>query len=151
MIAHSGSVAARIARHAMSIPHQLAIQCGNIQLTYGGLDRQSSILATRLREGGVQRDRCVALLFERSTEFIIAALAVWKNGAAYLPIDPSSPSDRVATILSDVGVTALLTMPEGARSFENGPWRVVEFAVVDEELPHFHRRISNARQSLWPT
>ena len=85
-------------------------------LTYGELDRRANRLARRLRALGAGPDRVVALCLPRSPELVLAEVAAFKAGAAYLPVDPATPVERLAYTLADSGALALLTTPETAAS-----------------------------------
>ena len=85
------SVCQRISDYAGRMPSKLAITHGGGTLTYAELDMQSSRIAANLRQRGLGRECCVALLLDRSPRFVIAALAVLKTGAAYLPPDVATP------------------------------------------------------------
>jgi amino acid adenylation domain-containing protein len=95
-------------------------------LTYGELERQSNRLAAHLREAGAGPERCVGLFLERSPRFVVAALAVLKTGAAYLPLDPATPAERAALILADAEAPLVVTQRGKASALPEGPWRVVE-------------------------
>jgi amino acid adenylation domain-containing protein len=120
------SLAARIAHHAAATPQRLAVNDGVTRLSFAELDQQSNQLAAHLLEAGAGPEICVALLLERSAQFIIAALAVLKTGAAYLPLDPSTPTDRVTFILTDAGAPLLLSHRHKAESLPSGAWRIIE-------------------------
>lgn len=94
-------------------------------LTYGELVAGSDALAARLAAGGVGAGSCVAVLVERSAEFVVAAYAVLRAGAAYLPLDVATPPDRLEFVLADAGVLVVLT-GGGAPRLPAGPWRRVE-------------------------
>lgn len=133
VIAHlSDSIPARIARRAATAPNHVAIVDGKAQLTYGEIERQSDLLAARLQEAGAGQERCIGLFLERSAQFIVAALAVMKSGAAYVPLDSSNPADRVAAILADAGAIVLLTNSHKVQNLRAGPWRVIEFDIPDK-------------------
>jgi amino acid adenylation domain-containing protein len=89
-------------------PHRIALVSPVGQLTYGELDRRSDMLATALREQGVVADTCVGLMLPRSLEMIISVYAILKAGAAYLPIDPGYPSDRIDYMLKDSNASLCL-------------------------------------------
>jgi amino acid adenylation domain-containing protein len=129
------SIAARIAARTAAAPNQIAIVDGNVQLTYGEIERQSNLLAARLQEAGACQDRCIGLFLERSAQFIVAALAVMKSGAAYIPLDPSTPADRVVRDLADAGAIVLLTNSRKAQSLPAGPWRVIELDIPSTMRP----------------
>src|ERR1043165_5967893 len=76
-------------------PDRVAIECGDVRLTYRELDRSANRLAHHLRKFRVGRGSCVALLLERSADVFVAMLAVMKAGAAYVPLDPDCPPERV--------------------------------------------------------
>jgi amino acid adenylation domain-containing protein len=78
-------------------------------LTYRELDAASSSLARRLRASGVGPEVLAGVLLERSTELLVALLAVLKAGGAYVPIDPAYPRRRVAFLLENSGAAVLLT------------------------------------------
>jgi len=125
------SVVDRISRQATLSRDQLAVQHGEAQLTYGELECKSKVLAAQLRQAGAGPDRSVALFLERSVDFVVAALAVLRSGAAYLPIDPNGPQERTATILSDADAIAVLANLNKADRVPTGSWRVIGTAVTD--------------------
>lgn len=120
------SIFERIARRAAAAPNHTAVVDTMGQLTYAELESRSAQLAAQLQGVGAGPDRCIGLLLERSTQFIVAALAVLKSGAAYLPLDPSTPPDRAMFILADAGAIALLTNVRKAQNLKAGPWRVID-------------------------
>src|SRR4051812_47231536 len=97
------SMIARIAAHAANQPHEVAVLNESGDLSYGELDRRANQVAAHLRELGAGPDHVIGLLVDRSAQFIVAALGVMKAGAAYLPLDTSTPADRVAYVLDDAG------------------------------------------------
>ena len=72
---------------------------GSVSWTYREVEEASNRLAHLLADQGVGAGQCVALLFSRSAEAIVAILAVLKTGAAYLPIDPGYPDARMQFML----------------------------------------------------
>jgi amino acid adenylation domain-containing protein/thioester reductase-like protein len=100
-------------------------------MTYRELNQRANRLARRLLALGVHSDSRVAICLERSLELVEAVLAVLKAGAAYVPIDPDYPAERVKYMLADSGSHVLLTQPEvAARLPETG----VRRALLDVEL-----------------
>ncbi|HEX5761474.1 MAG TPA: amino acid adenylation domain-containing protein [Thermoanaerobaculia bacterium] len=95
---------------AAAEPEALAI-CGpsRQRLTYGELDARANRLARHLRRLGVGCEVPVAVLLERSPETVVAALAVLKAGGAYLPLDPAYPAERLAWLVADGRVGAVVT------------------------------------------
>ena len=90
-------------------PSAVAVACGGRTLTYAELDRHANLLARWLRDRGAGPGSFVALYFERSQAPIVAILACLKAGAAYVPIDPSYPGERIAHIVEELGVLVCLT------------------------------------------
>jgi len=81
-------------------------------LSYAELDAVSNRLAHRLRTAGAQREARVAVCLDRSAALVAALLAVVKTGAAYVPIDPAYPPERIALLLRDARCTALVSARE---------------------------------------
>src|SRR5437764_267623 len=104
----AASLCARVAAHAALAPDRPAVVDGSIRLSYAELERQANQLAAHLREAGAGPEGCIGLFLERSPAFVVAALAVLKTGAAYLPLDPATPAERTAFILADAGAPLLL-------------------------------------------
>ncbi|WP_248746007.1 non-ribosomal peptide synthetase [Pseudomonas sp. MWU12-2037] len=86
-------------------PDNIAVNLGEERLSYRQLNEQANRLAHSLRDAGVQPQELVAVVLERSLAMIIATLAVLKAGAAYVPIDPASPAERIAYVLRDSGTS----------------------------------------------
>jgi len=91
---------ARVCLH----PDKIASVVGSRSLTYLELDRRAARLAALLAARGVGPDSLVALFAERGLELLVAILAVFKAGAAYLPLDPYHPVGRVVSLLADAEV-----------------------------------------------
>ncbi|MBC2901561.1 non-ribosomal peptide synthetase/type I polyketide synthase [Streptomyces cupreus] len=93
-------------------PDAVALVMDERRLTYGALDSAANRLAHLLRGRGAGRGERVAVLLPRGPELITALLGVLKSGAAYLPLDPSAPTPRLAALLADAGPVLLLTSGE---------------------------------------
>ncbi|MBC3777115.1 non-ribosomal peptide synthetase [Pseudomonas sp. SWRI99] len=93
---------------ALLNPEAVAVQAGEQQLTYAQLDQQANRLAHYLLELGVRPDARVAISTRRGPHMLLAMLAVLKAGAAYVPIDPAHPAERIAYLLADSAPLALL-------------------------------------------
>ncbi|MFD9857885.1 non-ribosomal peptide synthase/polyketide synthase [Streptomyces alboflavus] len=101
---------------AARTPDATAVTCGDDRLDYATLDAQADRLAHRLAEAGAGPEHYVALALPRSTDLVVAVLAVLKSGAAYLPVDPRLPAERVAHLLGDAApVTLVTTTDAGVR------------------------------------
>ncbi|MDZ7342104.1 MAG: non-ribosomal peptide synthase/polyketide synthase, partial [candidate division KSB1 bacterium] len=90
-------------------PHAPAVVFGVEQLTYLELNQAANQLARHLRKLGVDRETLVGIYMERSLEVMVGMLGVLKAGAAYVPIDPSYPQERIAYMLEDAKVMVVLT------------------------------------------
>jgi amino acid adenylation domain-containing protein/non-ribosomal peptide synthase protein (TIGR01720 family) len=90
-------------------PDSIAVVGEGTSLTYKELDRRANQLAHYLRNRGVGPEQRVAVCLTRSPELVIALLAVLKAGAGYVPLDPEYPSERLAYLISDAKVSALVT------------------------------------------
>jgi amino acid adenylation domain-containing protein len=97
-------------------PESVALSFGGLRMTYGQLNAQADRLARNLRWLGVGPEVPVAVCLERSFEYVVSALAIWKAGGAYLPIDSSSPAERCATIIEDAGAPVLIARSAMLRS-----------------------------------
>jgi amino acid adenylation domain-containing protein len=101
-------------------------------LCYGQLESRANGLAQRLRALGIGRGKMVGLCLPRSTALVVAALAVLKAGAAYVPLDPSYPLERISFMLSDCGAPVLVTTRNIAARIPFGKSVVL---LMDFDLP----------------
>ncbi|MFF1488253.1 amino acid adenylation domain-containing protein [Streptomyces sp. NPDC058319] len=109
-------------RQCALTPDAVAVVADDGTLTYGQLARRSRAVAARLRALGAGPDRVVALVLERSAALAVAVTAVIRADAAYLPLAPQDPPERLRLLLADSAAVAVLTTPgtaPGAR-----PWPV---------------------------
>ncbi len=90
-------------------PNAPALMAEGETLTYAELNRRANALAQRLRAAGAGPEKLVGLHLERSPEMVVALLATLKAGAAYLPLDPDYPAERLVFMLADSGAAVLLT------------------------------------------
>ncbi|MEV4973972.1 amino acid adenylation domain-containing protein [Streptomyces scopuliridis] len=111
----AGTLVDLLERTAAENPDAVAVSDGSRSLTYGELHTCANRLAHELITRGAGTERVVALGLPRSVELVVALLAVLKSGAAYLPVDPSYPIERVALLLSDAD-PVLLVSTEGVLS-----------------------------------
>ncbi len=104
------------AKAAARFPNAVAVTDEGHSLTYAELDANSSRLAAHLQTLGVGPEKIVALFLDRTTELIVALLAVLKAGGAYLPLDLMYPRERLGFMLDDAQVTAVVTQTHIAAS-----------------------------------
>ncbi|MCJ1681147.1 amino acid adenylation domain-containing protein [Streptomyces sp. APSN-46.1] len=90
-------------------PSAPAVVCGDERLSYAELDVRANRLARLLLENGAGPERMVALFLNRTVETVVAMVAVLKAGAAYVPIDPDNPAERIALIVRDAQAACVLT------------------------------------------
>ena len=98
-----------VASQAAVTPDVLAVADEKETLTYRELDRRAARLADALRAFEVGPDTVVAVCLDRSAAFVVAALGVLQAGAAYLPLDPAAPPDRLAFMLEDAAPHVVVT------------------------------------------
>lgn len=91
------------------VPDNIAVTCGDARLTYQELNRRANQLAHYLRRQGVGVNDLVGLCVDRSTDMIVGLLGILKAGAAYLPLDPTYPPERLEFMVKTAGVSILLT------------------------------------------
>ncbi|MFF2026890.1 amino acid adenylation domain-containing protein, partial [Streptomyces sp. NPDC058171] len=103
------TLAELFARRAAESPDAVAVTCEDESLTYAELDARANRLARLLVERGAGPERFVGVALPRSTDLVVTLLAVVKAGAAYVPVDPSYPTDRIAYVLEDADVGLLVT------------------------------------------
>jgi amino acid adenylation domain-containing protein len=102
----------RFEQQAARTPDRIAVVCDNECVTYRALNERAEKLAQRLRAFGVAPDTRVGIHLQRSVGMIVAVLGVLKSGAAYVPLDPSYPFDRLAFMLKDAGTPLIVTESE---------------------------------------
>ncbi|MFI1917613.1 amino acid adenylation domain-containing protein [Nocardia sp. NPDC020380] len=98
-----------LTRGARLVPEQIAVRYRDRSITYRELDEYSSRLARHLIGRDIGPESLVALAFPRSYDMVAAVLAVAKTGAAYVPVDPAYPQDRVRHMVTDAGAALGLT------------------------------------------
>src|SRR6185369_14159660 len=93
-------------------PDAIALSCEGTTTSYSELNRSANQLARLLVSRGVRAESLVVIALPRSPELIVALLATLKAGAAYLPLDPAYPPERLALMLEDAQVSLVLTCSE---------------------------------------
>src|SRR5262249_34830572 len=89
-------------------PSATALVDGTLELSYAELQERANRLARYLRGAGVGAETVVGLCLEQGADAIVALLAVWKAGGAYLPLDPGYPVERLSAMVSDSRAPILL-------------------------------------------
>ncbi|MFB7876377.1 non-ribosomal peptide synthase/polyketide synthase [Nocardia sp. NPDC056064] len=117
-----------LAAAVATAPEREAVADGERLLTYRELDRASSRLARVLIDGGIGPDDIVAVGIPRSIDSVLAVWAVAKAGAAWLPVDPSYPLDRITHMVTDSGARLGLTVAGSQSALPDA----IEWLVLDE-------------------
>src|SRR5687768_7225132 len=113
-------------------PDQVAAVFEDQQLTYRELNRRANAVAARLQAAGAGPDARVGICIERSLEMLIGMLGILKAGAAYVPLDPTYPQERLAFMVEDAQLHALLTTRKLASEFDAASTKVL---LIEEITP----------------
>ena len=127
------------------VPDAIAVIDTQSSITYQELNRQSDILAVKLKDLGVTDGSFVSIMLPRTKEFLVAAIAIFKAGGAYVPLDSDIPEDRLHFMLKDSQTAVLLTTREWlskTESFKDIPILLIEdidwttpSVAIDESCP----------------
>jgi amino acid adenylation domain-containing protein len=110
-------------------PDATAVVFGNRRMTYRELDQRSNQLAHYLHRAGAHAESLVGVHVERSLEMIVSFLAILKAGAAYVPLDPHQPEDRLRQILEESRPTCVLSHSDVSDALPSG---TVPTLLLDE-------------------
>lgn len=125
-------------RQVSKTPEATAVRDGDQELDYAELDDRSARLARSLNGRGIGRGHLVAVILDRSAELVVALLAVLRSGAAYVPISPDDPADRIGYLVKDAQPSLVIT---SARQASGLPWldsSVVHLVDDDGRAPDLH-------------
>ncbi|MFI9323552.1 amino acid adenylation domain-containing protein [Kitasatospora aureofaciens] len=121
----------RVRRH----PDRIAAVEGGRSWTYRDLNRRANLIAWSLHRGGLRSEDVVAVITDRTLEWLAAVLAVFKAGGCYLPLEPDFPAERIATVLDRSGSRRVLAergLPQVAAALADRPG--VELFYLDDLL-----------------
>jgi amino acid adenylation domain-containing protein/non-ribosomal peptide synthase protein (TIGR01720 family) len=107
-------------------PEAVALVVGEERLTYADLGARVRRAAAELRRRGAGPEKLVGVCLERGIDLVITLLAVLESGAAYVPLDPAYPVERLGFMCEDAGVTLLVSRRELAAGLPAGGWSLVE-------------------------
>ena len=109
-------------------PGNLAVTDGEVELSYAELNRRANRLARHLREQGAGEEKVVAVVARRDAELAVMLLAILKSGAAYLPLEPQYPAERLRYMLEDSGADLVLAESQVVPRVPGGRWTVLDAA-----------------------
>ncbi|MGR3907615.1 amino acid adenylation domain-containing protein [Burkholderia sp. SR8] len=129
-------VHARIAAHAHARPDARGVADIDRALTRGEVDARAARIARNLVAAGVRPEMRVGVALQRSVDLLVALIAVLKSGAAFVPLDPAHPRERLAQIVADAGIAHVLTDGASAGALPDLPglriWRADQVDALDQ-------------------
>ncbi len=128
-------------------PDAIAVVDAHHSLTYAELNAQANQLAHYLQSLGVSPDTPVGVCLERTHQLVIGLLGILKAGAAYLPLDPTYPAERLQWMLKDAAVSVLVTQRSLLPQLPDSPAAIVDL----ETAPLPSQPTTNPKTSLTPT
>jgi hypothetical protein len=124
-----GSTLPEILAAGVSVdPDAVALVSGDVRMTYREVDEYSNRLARQLIASGIGPERTVAIAIPRSIESVLAFWAVGKTGAAFVPVDPTYPADRIEHMITDSAVAGGVTVASARNSLPD----TVNWLVIDD-------------------
>ncbi len=123
-----------------------AVVCGDRLVSYGALAQRSEALARALYRRGIGPGHRVGLCLQRSIDLVAAVLGVLRSGAAYVPLDPTYPAQRLIDMAGDAALTLLLVDDEAPAWAASMPWTGLQ--TLWSEAPGAHEEVSP--QALQP-
>ncbi|MBL9075324.1 MupA/Atu3671 family FMN-dependent luciferase-like monooxygenase [Tabrizicola sp.] len=119
------TIPAAILAQARRTPDAVAVIAGETKLTYADLATRAARIANTLRSMNVGKGTLVGLACRRSTDMVAGALGIQLAGAAYVPMDPAYPADRLALYAEDSGCPVILTESAVAEALPQGPAHLI--------------------------
>jgi len=133
-----------LARMASRQPQAIAVRQGDAQLSYRELDEQAERMADHFHAIGVKPGERIALCLPRMPQFLVAVLATWKIGAAYVPLDPEQPEARQRYIVTDAGVQHVVTTSSHLERFSHLHVTCIDDAALLAQIQGSPRRNEGA-------
>ncbi|MGW5278871.1 amino acid adenylation domain-containing protein [Streptomyces collinus] len=134
-----------IAAQMAATPDAVALRQADTTVSYAGLDALADRFARRLAQLGAGPETTVGVLLDRGPDLVAVLLGIWRAGAAYVPIDPVYPDDRIAYMLDQTATTLVVTESRHAERFQGVRRIVVDDAseraaieAADAPLPPAH-------------
>jgi amino acid adenylation domain-containing protein/non-ribosomal peptide synthase protein (TIGR01720 family) len=129
---HDGCLHQLFEEQARLTPESVALVWNGASYSYRVLNERANQLARSLRSRGIAMESRVALCMDRSLEMAAALLGILKAGAAYVPMDPQYPRERLSFMIEDSGTQLVLTQKRFVENFQNQP---VPIIALDEAWP----------------
>ena len=128
-----------VEERALASPSQCALVCEEATLSYQSLNRRANQLAHYLRtRHAIGRNDLVGLLLDRTAGSVVSILGILKAGAAYVPIDPAYPDERINYIIEDVGLKAIITTTDVLRAGATAPVpSAIRFDAIEKDLDQY--------------
>ncbi|MBA3277562.1 MAG: amino acid adenylation domain-containing protein [Geodermatophilaceae bacterium] len=105
----SSGLHSRFEAAAAAQPESIALIDGERHVTYRELDRRSAVVAAHLQQRSSDAENLVGVCLQRGADLVVALLGILRSGAAYVPLDPAYPRDRIDFILGDADVDVVIT------------------------------------------
>ncbi|WP_192797382.1 non-ribosomal peptide synthetase [Psychrobacillus glaciei] len=115
-------------------PDAPAVIFGNQSLTYSELNNRANRLAAHLKENGVKVDSLIGVIMHRSIETMVSLMAILKAGAAYVPINPSFPEDRINFIINEADLNLILIHNETKSVTLNEKGKILNVSTLNLDL-----------------
>ncbi len=138
-------------RQCEQTPNEIAVRAGNHSMTYCQLEARANRIAHWLRIRGIGRGALVGLALDRGIDMLATLLGILKAGAGYVPLDPAFPQERLAFMVGDAGLAALVTQSAHASRFETPGLPVLALDVLSAQVQSLSEaRIGRDGQSAEP-
>ncbi len=143
----SAAVHQMCADRAAEMPDQVALVAGAEELTWRELDERANAVAARLQELGAGPEQVIGLCTDRSVDLVVALLGILKTGAAYLPLDPDFPPERLAFMVKDSAAKIIVAQTTLRNLL---PGNAADYVLIDTmhrtRLENFESDVSPAKQ-----
>lgn len=137
-------------KSARLFPDKAAVQCGESVFIYGTIEKNANRLAHIFQKHGAKPEVRIAILLPRNEWLYCSMLAVLKAGAAYLPLDPETPIERINYILDDADIKFIITTNELAAKVSNKAKILYLEKIIPEALSEPASRIPTAETGVNP-
>ncbi|MBD3860021.1 amino acid adenylation domain-containing protein [Bacillus sp. 28A-2] len=126
----------QLSRQAKETPDAIAVMDDQRKLTYRELEDMSNALGSELKIRGIEKERTVALILDRSVYVIVSMLGVMKAGGVFVPIDPAFPAERIRYTLEDSGAQVIVTNESLIDSYQNH--KSIQVVQVEKAVHQSH-------------